>query len=196
MFAPSATAASSASLLASSIQAQGLTRLPSSRAVRARTLRLVGSPLQRRLHSNPRIPPESKSAHRHQLQARSEAPEPLIRALGRFFTACGAAAAGAGMENAWASEGRPAVAVVTGANKGIGFYIARGLAGQGLATVLTARDPGLGQEAAKKLQGEASGGGVSSAGYQRPIIDRQLCMLAQGRAWRLGRAGKQCRDGL
>ncbi|CAI5946348.1 unnamed protein product [Closterium sp. NIES-64] len=100
-------------------------------------------------------PSPARTCYSAQTRAESRTPGPLLRALGRFFPAGGAAAAvGAGMENAWAGEGRSAVAVVTGANKGIGFYIARGLAGEGLTTVLTARDPGLGQEAAKKLQGE------------------------------------------
>ncbi|CAI5467892.1 unnamed protein product [Closterium sp. Yama58-4] len=151
MFAALApVAASSASLLVPSIQAKGLSRLPSSQGVRAGTPRFVGSAL-RRLHSNPRI----ATSFSAQTRAESQTPGPFLRAIGRFFTAGGATAApGAGMENAWALEGRPAVAVVTGANKGIGFYIARGLAGEGLTTVLTARDPGLGQEAVKKLQGE------------------------------------------
>ena len=46
------------------------------------------------------------------------------------------------------------VAVVTGGNKGIGFFIARRLAVQGLTTILTARQPGLGEEAVRKLEVE------------------------------------------
>lgn len=46
------------------------------------------------------------------------------------------------------------VAVVTGSNKGIGLAIARGLAQAGLTTVLTSRDPKLGEEALERLRAE------------------------------------------
>lgn len=43
-------------------------------------------------------------------------------------------------------------AVVTGANRGIGFEISRGLASHGITVVLTARDEKRGLEAVKKLK--------------------------------------------
>jgi NAD(P)-dependent dehydrogenase (short-subunit alcohol dehydrogenase family) len=46
------------------------------------------------------------------------------------------------------------VAVVTGANKGIGFEIARQLARRGHTVYVGARDPARGREAAEKLRGE------------------------------------------
>ncbi|QKW36372.1 SDR family oxidoreductase [Actinomadura sp. NAK00032] len=44
-------------------------------------------------------------------------------------------------------------ALVTGANKGIGNAIARGLAERGMTVLLGARDPGLGEKAAAELRG-------------------------------------------
>lgn len=46
------------------------------------------------------------------------------------------------------------VALITGANKGIGLEIARQLGRQGMAVFLGARDEGRGQEAAQKLRSE------------------------------------------
>jgi short-subunit dehydrogenase len=44
------------------------------------------------------------------------------------------------------------VAVVTGANKGIGFEIVRQLAKEGITVVLTARDATRGKEALESLK--------------------------------------------
>ncbi len=46
------------------------------------------------------------------------------------------------------------IALVTGANKGIGFEVARGLAAAGCTVLVGARNPVLGQEAADKLNAE------------------------------------------
>jgi len=48
----------------------------------------------------------------------------------------------------------PPVAVVTGANRGIGLGIARRLAREGMCVVLTARDRGRGEAACRGLAGE------------------------------------------
>ena len=50
-----------------------------------------------------------------------------------------------------AMAGGQHTALVTGANRGIGFEVARQLAELGMRIVLTARDPELGEEAAVRL---------------------------------------------
>ena len=45
-------------------------------------------------------------------------------------------------------------ALITGANRGIGREIARQLAAAGMTVVIGARDPGLGEEAAREISGE------------------------------------------
>lgn len=64
----------------------------------------------------------------------------------------------------WSSE---TVAVVTGANRGIGFEIARQLAGHGLTVILTSRDYSVGVEAAKVLQE----GGLNVDVHQLDVLD-------------------------
>jgi NAD(P)-dependent dehydrogenase (short-subunit alcohol dehydrogenase family) len=48
---------------------------------------------------------------------------------------------------------KPRVAVVTGANRGIGFEVCRQLAGRGIHVILTSRDEGKGTAACQKLKG-------------------------------------------
>lgn len=64
----------------------------------------------------------------------------------------------------WSQE---TVAVVTGANRGIGFEIARQLAGHGLTVILTSRNISVGIEATKALQE----GGFSYDVHQLDILD-------------------------
>src|SRR5215208_2167429 len=46
------------------------------------------------------------------------------------------------------------VALVTGANRGIGLEVARGLAARGHRTLLTARDPEAARAAAQDIEGD------------------------------------------
>lgn len=64
----------------------------------------------------------------------------------------------------WSSD---TVAVVTGANRGIGFEIAHQLAMHGLTVILTSRETGVGEEAAKVLQE----GGLNVVFHQLDIVD-------------------------
>jgi len=57
------------------------------------------------------------------------------------------------MEEKVSSPAKNRYAVVTGANKGIGFEICRQLASNGITVVLTARDEKRGTEALEKLRG-------------------------------------------
>ena len=57
--------------------------------------------------------------------------------------------------------------MVTGANRGIGFEIARQLAMHGLTVILMSRDAAVGKEAAKVLQEE----GLNVLVHQLDIVD-------------------------
>lgn len=59
------------------------------------------------------------------------------------------------------------IALVTGANRGIGLEVARELAGRGLRVILTSRDPAQGQEAAETLAGE----GLDAVAYQLDVAN-------------------------
>lgn len=64
----------------------------------------------------------------------------------------------------WTTE---TIAVVTGANRGIGFEITHQLAMHGLTVVLTSRETAVGEEAVKVLQE----GGLNVVFHQLDIID-------------------------
>ena len=59
------------------------------------------------------------------------------------------------------------VAVVTGANRGIGFEISRQLARRGYAVILTARDPAKGRAAVRALARE----GLDVTFHQLDVTD-------------------------
>jgi NAD(P)-dependent dehydrogenase (short-subunit alcohol dehydrogenase family) len=60
------------------------------------------------------------------------------------------------------------VALITGANKGIGFETARQLGAQGVIILVGARDHTLGEEAARKLQAE----GIEASAVQLDVTDQ------------------------
>ena len=76
------------------------------------------------------------------------------------------------------------IALVTGANRGIGLEVCRQLAGQGLRVVLTARDAGKGEAAAQRLAGE----GLEVAFCPLDVSDPAAAESA--RAWVEGRYGR------
>ncbi len=70
------------------------------------------------------------------------------------------------------------IAIVTGANKGIGFAIAKGLAQKKVHVVLAARNPELGEKAAAQLKKEGLDGklythssGMDGIGCCRQSLD-------------------------
>ncbi|XP_042497255.1 (+)-neomenthol dehydrogenase isoform X2 [Macadamia integrifolia] len=73
-------------------------------------------------------------------------------------------------ERWWGSE---TVAVVTGANRGIGYEIARQLAVHGLSVILTSRDNSKGHEATESLLSE----GLNVAFHQLDILDHASVKL-------------------
>lgn len=64
----------------------------------------------------------------------------------------------------WSAE---TIAVVTGANRGIGFEITHQLASQGITVILTSREVAVGEESAKVLQE----GGLDVGFHQLDIVD-------------------------
>ncbi|CAN5971918.1 unnamed protein product [Sphagnum jensenii] len=66
------------------------------------------------------------------------------------------------------------VAVVTGANKGIGFEIVRQLAKEGITVVLTARDATRGKEALESLKSQ----GLHNVNFHPLDVDSQESILA------------------
>ena len=68
------------------------------------------------------------------------------------------------------------VAIVTGANRGIGFEICRQLAKEGMKVILTARDEQKGKEAAQKLQKE----GLDVVYHQLDVTDEESVRKAAG----------------
>lgn len=66
------------------------------------------------------------------------------------------------------------IALVTGANKGIGFDIARQLGSQGITILVGARDRARGEEAAAKLRAEA----IAATAVQLDVTDQETVNAA------------------
>jgi len=74
------------------------------------------------------------------------------------------------------------IALVTGASKGIGFEIARGLGRRGFTVICGARDPAAGQDACVRLRNH----GVDAHALEIDVADRQSILDAAdtiGRNW-------------
>jgi NAD(P)-dependent dehydrogenase (short-subunit alcohol dehydrogenase family) len=67
------------------------------------------------------------------------------------------------------------IALITGANKGIGFEVARQLGKHGCAVLIAARDPKLGQQAAAKLSKE----GIDAHPIELDVTNRQTIESAR-----------------
>lgn len=80
---------------------------------------------------------------------------------------------------------RNRVAVVTGANRGIGFEVARELARAGLKVVLTCRDEGKGKEAQKQLASEGLDVDARSVDVTEPASIRDLDLYLRKQYGRL-----------
>jgi hypothetical protein len=77
------------------------------------------------------------------------------------------------------------VALITGANKGIGFEIARALGKAGCVVLLGARNPELGRAAASKLQAEDLNVRFVALDLERPETIRDAAVLIRKEFQRL-----------
>lgn len=77
------------------------------------------------------------------------------------------------------------VAVVTGSNRGIGFGIARGLAGAGATVVVSGRTAGANADAVKRIETEGGRALAVEADIEDEAACRALCEQAAARLGRL-----------
>ena len=75
------------------------------------------------------------------------------------------------------------IALITGANKGLGFGIARKLGKQGITVLIAARSKSRGKEAVDKLQLE----GINAHFIQLDVSDRP-------KIWQTRYSSQQCRS--
>src|SRR6266436_4313281 len=87
----------------------------------------------------------------------------------------------------WTSEDVPGqqgrLAVVTGANTGLGFETARVLAARGASVVLAVRDTGKGKAAAARIAGTAPGATVTVQPLDLASLESVRAAAAELRAW-------------